>query len=1300
MTKAIQRNITALEAVYDNYKRRFNKATKEKVRNIIDLYSERKIAQFTTADNLVRKFITAKTAKDKEKADQEYNKIYDKHKDKPSLGERMEETKKENVRTGRTNPSKKYTYSIKVAFFKYKMKEEKLKIAFYDKAGKPLVPITGSNGIKQTANIKTTSYVENLVGKKVFRIYDKRVFKKLMFELERDASIQVFLGYLLGYVDCIRVYEVDRVDGDTDFNPKRENLRDATNMSMYHNYIQTPLNPEYQTLKEAIKIEHYQDNICWINTLTDYYKNTLMDDKKREKNKLTRESILKLINKTEDDFKANGASLDDMTKVFEHYRIQVRVYDVFNNLVYQYNPEKRDHHIQTLYAIIKNNHIYTVNDNLSSLKQMLPKNSNYDIFVKASSDYHLNEKSTPVECKMITSLNDIMKYTEEEQYTLIYDGNDLTKLFYESKQAGYEPQVKFNACIVSELNFRFYINKRLIKYTVKTQNLVTNSIDGSVCVRTENIYNRMSKAMYDFNKALFNPLHKSYYNEVDVQIFKECKTITPAGEINKHYHKYSVQREEFDKYFFTTESCVEIDVRKAFTYAFNQMTEIPVFTQFDVWKPYKKEYKIESFHPLTLYLVKSKGEAMFFNKAYCLVYGQFLKHLHKKCKILYYKEPSRVYNVDYKKIVDKLWATEISDRTPEDIKTKKLIANVNFGLLEKSTNTSSKSYTFNSLSEALYYQNLVGGKINKLSVEKPELVEDDEEEDAWKTVYTELEEKYYCLTVSDRATLRNGFIYIKELLLQYHNFKMYQDYLKLVDNNVDVWSVKTDAFVIRREHLRRAKNAIDFNEEIGGWRHEKGKKPLEPSGKLEQKPNELAPIPIYKNETINVKDEWNTEAIAKDVIKHNPLMIRSKYAGGGKSHIAKYFSKLGYKTLFVVPQNSLSQNIDDDAVTTNKFFAVPVGDGEKLPEFDHSEYNVVVFDEIFMNGLHMLNRIRQFVNKNPNKIIIGAGDTKQLPPIEDLTNTKKPDEYADECINQIFKYNILLTVCKRLGGKDDPKANENRKILNNMYDDMWLHKLPLDDFVRKYFKTTDDVTQSHNNIAYTNMRCLYVSNQIRKHIGKKDKYEVGETLICRVYKKFGSKRFNVNYRFKIVSLNNNTVILENVKSKEQYVTDMLTLDKHFRYDYCTTCHSAQGASINGKIIIHEWNKKHLVTREWIWCALTRSTDFNDVLFYESETDKTELTEENLNRYVSNKIRNYKLQDEKANRTINSTKYVTPEWFIKRINGNCCNCGCRFEFEVKNGYLTNTITAQRKDNSIAHEVDNCEAWCIYCNCSAK
>ena len=287
MTKAIQRNITALEAVYENYKRHFKKATKEKVRNIIDLYSECKIAQFTTADNLIRKFITAKTSRDKEKAEKEYSKIVDKHKDKPRLGERMEETKQENNRTGRTNPRKKATHSVSVMFYKYRtMFDEGKRTSFYDKNGYPLVPIYHQFKIP---NIQSSKYIEDIRRRRVYRDYeDKRLFKKLLKDLITDPNIQQDLIHIEHYIACIIIHSADGVDGDTDFNPKRENLRDATNVSMYHNYMQTPLNPEYETLKEAIKEEHYQENMCWISTLTDYYKNTLMVDKKREKNKLTR----------------------------------------------------------------------------------------------------------------------------------------------------------------------------------------------------------------------------------------------------------------------------------------------------------------------------------------------------------------------------------------------------------------------------------------------------------------------------------------------------------------------------------------------------------------------------------------------------------------------------------------------------------------------------------------------------------------------------------------------------------------------------------------------------------------------------------------------------------------------------------------------------------------------------------------------------------------------------------------------------------------------------------------------------
>ena len=71
--------------------------------------------------------------------------------------------------------------------------------------------------------------------------------------------------------------------------------------------------------------------------------------------------------------------------------------------------------------------------------------------------------------------------------------------------------------------------------------------------------------------------------------------------------------------------------------------------------------------------------------------------------------------MNYAKLIKQLWATEISDHFPEDAKIKKLIAHVNFGLLEKGTNRSSKSFVYPSLRQALYYQQEVGGKINKIT---------------------------------------------------------------------------------------------------------------------------------------------------------------------------------------------------------------------------------------------------------------------------------------------------------------------------------------------------------------------------------------------------------------------------------------------------------------------------------------------------------------------------------------------------------------------------------------------------------
>ena len=62
---------------------------------------------------------------------------------------------------------------------------------------------------------------------------------------------------------------------------------------------------------------------------------------------------------------------------------------------------------------------------------------------------------------------------------------------------------------------------------------------------------------------------------------------------------------------------------------------------------------------------------------------------------------------------------------------KKKIANINFGMLEKSNNTAQRSVIFNSLKEACHYQRKHGGRIYALEEETciRKMVDLDEETD-------------------------------------------------------------------------------------------------------------------------------------------------------------------------------------------------------------------------------------------------------------------------------------------------------------------------------------------------------------------------------------------------------------------------------------------------------------------------------------------------------------------------------------------------------------------------------------------
>ena len=139
------------------------------------------------------------------------------------------------------------------------------------------------------------------------------------------------------------------------------------------------------------------------------------------------------------------------------------------------------------------------------------------------------------------------------------------------------------------------------------------------------------------------------------------------------------------------------------------------------------------------------------------------------------------------------------------------------------------------------------------------------------------------MTVGDKKELNNGFRYIHELVLQRHNFKMYQDHQKLINNGVKVHSVKTDAFIIDKNDIKKAKKLLNFSPNIGGWRTEDNKQVLPPTDYYKMKPNEIPTIPTYENERIPVEDEYDTQRICEQIVKCNPVFIKGRVPGTGKS---------------------------------------------------------------------------------------------------------------------------------------------------------------------------------------------------------------------------------------------------------------------------------------------------------------------------------------------------------------------------------------------------------------------------------
>lgn len=136
------------------------------------------------------------------------------------------------------------------------------------------------------------------------------------------------------------ISDVTNTGGDEDETKRK--LKDAGAIGIYNYCVYTDLDVDAEYFVEAIKNQNHTEGECWINTLTDHYKDTLMSEKKWESKRMTREKIFKLMNITEEEFKEHGASVEDMIPVFEEFKLTVRLYNCVGKKVYSYEPERKN----------------------------------------------------------------------------------------------------------------------------------------------------------------------------------------------------------------------------------------------------------------------------------------------------------------------------------------------------------------------------------------------------------------------------------------------------------------------------------------------------------------------------------------------------------------------------------------------------------------------------------------------------------------------------------------------------------------------------------------------------------------------------------------------------------------------------------------------------------------------------------------------------------------------------------------------------------------------------------------------
>jgi hypothetical protein len=111
-------------------------------------------------------------------------------------------------------------------------------------------------------------------------------------------------------------------------------------------------------------------------------------------------------------------------------------------------------------------------------------------------------------------------------------------------------------------------SKIKLEFKIKTQLLTTSSIERSLIIDNNDVYNNMTREFNNVHKSVFKLQYRSLYTNTDIDVLNSCRTVAVSAQLREYPTDLG--------------SLVEIDKSKAYTEACTKINKIPYFNEFDV----------------------------------------------------------------------------------------------------------------------------------------------------------------------------------------------------------------------------------------------------------------------------------------------------------------------------------------------------------------------------------------------------------------------------------------------------------------------------------------------------------------------------------------------------------------------------------------------------------------------------------------------------------------------------------------------------------------------------------------------